>query len=68
MGREYYGMEWIMDWKGKIGMAYGMAQVWNGIEKLMYGIEQIFHIPYKFHTYTFWHGVAEARFAFSWKY
>ena len=53
MGREYYGMEWIMDWKGKIGMAYGMAQVWNGIEKLMYGIEQIFHIPYKFHTYTF---------------
>jgi len=24
-----------------------------GMEDLMYGMEQIFHIPYKFHTCTF---------------
>jgi len=39
--RAYYGMEW----KEKIGMEYGMAQVWNG---RFDGMEpnQIFHIPY----------------------
>jgi len=52
-GRAYYGMELNMEWKEKIGMEYGMAQVWNGMEDLMYGMEQIFHIPYKFYTCTF---------------
>jgi len=42
-----------MEWKEKIGMEYGMAQVWNGMEDLMYGMEKIFHISYKFHTCTF---------------
>jgi len=28
--RAYYGTEWNMEWKEKIGMEYGMAQVWNG--------------------------------------
>jgi len=34
------------------------------MEGLMYGMEQIFHIPYKFHTCTFSHGVAVVRFFF----
>jgi len=38
--RAYYGMEW----KEKIGMEYGMAQVWNGMEDLMYGMER--NVPY----------------------
>jgi len=42
-----------MEWKEKIGM-----------EWLKYVMEQIFHIPYKFHTCTFWHGVAEVCFFF----
>jgi len=42
-----YGME------GKIDMEYGMTQVWNGMENLMYGMEKIFHIPYRFHTCIF---------------
>jgi len=32
--------------------------------KNQYGMEQIFHIPYKFHTCTFCHGVAEVQFFF----
>ena len=43
MTTAYYGMEWNMEWKEKIGM-----------EDLMYGMEQICHIPYKFHSCTFW--------------
>jgi len=43
-------------------LLYGMEgkkSVWNmewfkyGMEDLMYGMEQIFHIPYKFHTCAF---------------
>jgi len=33
-----------MEWKEKIGMEYGMTHVWNGMENLVYGMEQIFHI------------------------
>jgi len=44
-----------MVWNGR------KTSVWN-TEWLKYGMEQIFHIPYKFHTCTFWHGVAEVRF------
>jgi len=47
----WYEMEYRM--KEKVGMEYGMAQVWNGMEDLMYGMEQIFQIPCKFHTCTF---------------
>jgi len=27
-----------MEWKEKIGMEHGMAQAWNGMEDLMYGM------------------------------
>ena len=35
-----------------------------GMEDLMYRLEQIFHIPYKFHICIFWHDVAEVGFFF----
>jgi len=43
-GRACYGMEWNMEWNENIGMEYGMAQVWNGMEDLMYGMEP--NLPY----------------------
>ena len=61
----------IFSWDNQGILWYGMEgkekSVWNtewlkyGMEDLMYGMERIFHIPYKFHTCTFWHGVAEVR-------
>jgi len=53
MGRAYYGIEWNIEWKEKIGMEYGTAQVSSGTEDLMYVMEKIFYLPYKFHTCTF---------------
>jgi len=42
-----YGILWY-------GMEYGMeGKNWYGMEDLMYGMEQICHIPYKFHSCTF---------------
>jgi len=38
-----------MEWKEKISTEYGMAQLWNGMEDLMYGMEQLFHLSV-FHT------------------
>jgi len=40
----------------------GMEWHRDGMEDLMYGMEQIFHTPYKFYTSIFWHYVAEVCF------
>jgi len=42
----WYGMEYGLEGKNRHG-------IWNGMEDLMDGMEQIFHIPYKFHTCQF---------------
>jgi len=46
---EWYAMEYGLQGKNW----YGMTQAWNWMENLMYGMEKIFHNPYKFHTCIF---------------
>ena len=60
--RAYYGMKWNIEWKKK--SVWNMEWLKYGMEDLMYGMEQIFQIPCKFHTCTFWRGVAKVRFFF----
>ena len=60
----WYGMVWNGIWNGRKKSVWNMEWLKYAMEDFMYRMEQIFHIPYKFHTCTFWHGVAEVRFFF----
>jgi len=51
--RAYYGMECYGMENGKKKSVWNMEWLKYAMEDFMYRMEQIFHIPYKFHTCTF---------------
>jgi len=61
-----HAMVWNGTWNGMKISVWNMEWPKYGMEWKIWCMEwnQIFHIPYKFHTCTFWHGVPEVQFFF----